>query len=303
MKTTKIALCLLLLLCLASCIDEDLAPCPPERGNIRIHLYAEKFQNKSANPLAAREGRFSERIHSLCYYLYRGDSLIRHTVDEDLADATGAAYTLAWDHLDFGDYTLVAIGNGTAGGVLTGSGDPRTNLVLHYPGADTTDDFFFATFPFRVDCDCTEELEAGLQRAHGVLRSRFVNLPARVTAVEISLDGLAGRKTVCEAYDGDPIVATKRYAVATAAPEAAAGYLLGTFPTQPGRQSVYHLKLYTAGSDTPVFDQDITRTLQMIRNQLVEITVTFATDGTFTFEVILDKDWEGSIDGGGTVID
>lgn len=302
MKTTKITICLLLFLSLACCIDEDLAPCPPERGNVKIDLYVEKFQNKSANPLASRESHFNERIHYLCYYLYKGDSLMQYTLVEDLAASTGPACSLAWDHLDFGDYTLVAVGNCGARGVLAGSGDPRTNLVLHYPGSDTTDDFFFASFPFRIDCDCTEELETGLLRAHGVLRSRFVNLPPQVTAVEISLDGLSGRKTVCGEYDGDPITVSKRYPVGSVAPESA-DYLLGTFPTQPGRQSVYHVKLYTAGSDTPIFDQDITRTLQMIRNQLVEITVTFAPDGTFTFDVILNKDWEGSINGGGTVID
>lgn len=303
MKTTKITAFLLILLSFASCIDEDLDPCPPETGNVKINLYVETFRNKSENPLASRESRFNQRVHYLCYYLYKGDSLIQHAVAENLAPETSPAYVLEWDNLDFGDYTLVAVSNCAAAGVLAGSGDTRADLVLHYPGADLTDDFFTCVFPFRVDCNCTAEWEAGLQRAHGVLRSRFVNLPAHVTAVEVSLDGVSGQKTVCGDYDGDPITVTRRYVVQPVAREGMPGYVLGTFPTQPGRQSVYRVKLYSAGSDTPVFDKEMVPAIQMIRNQLVDITATFANDGTFSFEVDLDTDWDGTVEGGGTVVD
>lgn len=303
MKTTKITVFLLSILFLASCINEDLDPCPPEQGNIKVNLYVEQFQNKSDDPLASREAAFNQRLHYLCYYLYKGDTLVQHRIVDDLTPNTPPAYVFEWNNLDFGDYTLVAIGNCGAEGILEGSGDPRTNLILHYPGADTTDDFFSCIFPFRVDCNCTEELDAGLQRAHGVLRSRFVNLPANVTAIEVSLDGVSARKTVCGDYDGDPITVSKRYTVEPAVRANTPDYVLGTFPTQPGGQSVYHVRLYTAGSSTPVFDQDITGDIQIRRNQLVEIATTFAKDGTFTFEIILDKDWEGTIIGGGTVVD
>lgn len=303
MKTTKITVFLLSILFLASCINEDLDPCPPEQGNIKINLYVEQFQNKSEDPLASREAAFNQRLHYLCYYLYKGDTLMQQRIVDDLTPNTPPAYVFEWNNLDFGDYTLVVIGNTDAEGVLEGSGDTRSNLILHYPGVDTTDDFFSCTFPFRVDCNCTEELDAGLKRVHGVLSSRFVNLPANVTAIEVTLDGVSGRKTVCGDYDGDPITVTKRYAVRPTVDGALPAYVLGTFPTQPGRSSVYHVRLYTAGSDTPIFDKDITNDIQIRRNQLVEITTTFAKDGTFTFEISLDKDWEGTISGGGTVVD
>ena len=60
---------------------------------------------------------------------------------------------------------------------------------------------------------------------------------------------------------------------------------------------------YSRNSVTGYFDRDITDTLPVRRNQLAEITTTFADDGTFTFEIVLDKDWNGSIDGGGTEVD
>lgn len=303
MKTMKIILFLSGILFFVSCINEDLEPCPPDQGNVKINLYVEKFQNKSENPLASRETGFNLRLHYLCYYLYRGDSLIEHKIVDDLSLNTPPAYVFEWNGLDFGSYTLVVAGNCKAAGVLTGLGDPRTDLVIHYPGADTTDDFFTCVFPFRVDCSCTEEFDAGLQRMHGVVRSRFVNLPADVTEIEVSVDGVYGRKTICADYDGEAIVVTKRYPVLAQTRAAEPDYILGSFPNLPGRQSVYHVRLYTAGSDVPVFDQDITDTLPIRRNQLAEVTTTFADDGTFSFEIVLDKDWSGSINGGGTVVD
>lgn len=303
MKTMKILLFLSGFLLFASCINEDLDPCPPDKGDVKINLYVEKFQNKSENPLASRETEFNRRLHYLCYYLYRGDSLLEYRVVDDLTLNTRPAYVFEWNGLEFGDYTLVVVGNCKAEGVLTGRGDLRTDLVLHYPGADTTDDFFTCTFPFRVDCSCTEEFDAGLQRVQGVVRSKFVNLPAGVTEIEVTVDGVYGRKTVCRDYDGEAIVVSRRYPVVPLVRAAAPDYVLGSFPTLAGNRSVYHVRLYAAGNEVPVFDRDITDALQIRRNQLVEITTTFAEDGTFTFEIALDKDWSGSIEGGGTVVD
>lgn len=303
MDTKLISFLFFLLLC--SCINDDLDECPPEVGNIKINIYAEKFQNKSEDPLASREASFNTRLHHLYYYLYKGDKLLERGSVDDLSANTAPAYSFERSNLDFGDYTLLVLGNCKAAGVITGTGDNRNELILNYPGIDTTDDFFTCVFPFTVNCDCTQEYDAGLQRVHGVIRCNIVNLPENISDVEISINGLSGKKTVTGNYSGN-IEVSKRFPVVNAkARTRNQSYVLGTFPTANGQQSAYRLKLYSYGSDVPILDKVIADTLTVQRNQLLDMTTTFdenGINGNIRFEILLGTEWDGSVDGGSTDI-
>lgn len=300
---TKIITLLLCLLSLGGCINETLDACPPEPGNppetghAKINLYVEKFRNASADPLAAREDAFNLRLQDICYYLYQGDRLIGQGVADDLTPYSAPAYVFDFPSLAWGDYTLVAMSNCRAEGLLSGTGADRNEFMLHYPGADTTGDYFTCVFPFTVDCNCELSFDAALQRAHGVVRSRFVNLPGNITAAEVTLDRVYGQKTVCGDYGGDPVTATHRFGIAPVTRAAAPDYVIGTFPTVAGQHSTYRLKLYAGDSGEPVFDREIPDTLQIARNQLTEITTTFHTDAQehiVSFEVTFDTGWDGA---------
>ncbi|MCC8172450.1 MAG: hypothetical protein LIP00_11865 [Parabacteroides sp.] len=304
----KIITFLLSLLSLGACINETLDPCPPEPGNppetghVKIDLYVEKFRNASDDPLASREAAFNLRLQDICYYLYQGDRLIGQGVVNDLSAYSAPAYVFDFSSLAWGDYTLVAMSNCQAAGVLTGTGADRNEFMLHYPGADSTADFFTCVFPFTVNCNCEQTFEAALQRAHGVVRSRFVNLPGNITAAEVTLDRVYGQKTVCGDYGGDPIEATRHFRITPVTRAAAPDYVTGTFSTVAGQHSTYRLRLYAGDSAEPVFDRAIPDTLQIERNQLTEITTTFHTDAQehiVSFEVTFDTGWDGTTEGSG----
>lgn len=301
---TKIISLLLGIFFFTSCINEDLDPCPPTEGNVRINLYVEKFQNKSQDPLASREAAFNKRLHYMCYYLYKGDTLLEHGIESDLTTRTAPAFVFERYGLDFGDYTLVIGGNCQATGILTGTGEKREELMFNYPLAGTLEDYFACVFPFTVNCDCTQEFDAGLQRVLGIVRCNFVNLPDDISEVEISLNGLTRKKAFTSDYAEESEI-TKRFPVQRLLRSSNQSYLMGTFPTIAGKQTAYRLRLYSSDKDTPIFEQVMADTLRVTRNQLLDMTTTFDSNGIqgkIRFDVLLDKDWDGSVDGGNTDI-
>lgn len=301
---TKIISLFLGIFFFTSCINEDLNPCPPTKGNVKINLYVEKFQNKSLDPLVSREAAFNKRLHYMCYYLYKGDSLLEHGIESDLTTRTAPAFIFEHHDLDFGDYTLVIGGNCPTQGILTGTGLKREELMFNYPLTGSLEDYFACVFPFTVNCDCTQEYDAGLQRVLGVVRCNFVNLPDDISEVEISLNGLTCKKAFTSDYAEETEI-TKHFPVHRSLRSSNQSYSMGTFPTIAGKRTAYRLRLYSSGKETPVFEQVMTDTLQVARNQLLELVTTFGADGIKgqnRFEVFLDKDWNGSVDGGNTNI-
>lgn len=290
---------LVMLLTLAGCIKEDLDPCPV--GNVKIKVYAEKFQGTTPKGQSARETVFKERIKHLRYFLYKGDQLKEKGIVPDLSETQGAYYLFERPNLEFGKYTLVLVCNSTQT-ALTGDPEKMDNLLVTYPGCDDTEDYFFVVFPFTVDCDCETEFETDLYRMHGVIRYSFVNMPADVTGVELTIQNVCHKKFISGDYS-EGIDVVKKYEWPTSVElDGKQQFVMGVFPTLPGSQSVYRLKLYKEGEELPFYDNVVLDNLNVMRNQLLDVKATFS-DGSMHFDVILDSTWDGSEDGGNTGVE
>lgn len=293
-QNIKIITLFLCMTALTGCIKDGEIPCP--EGTIQIHFFAEKFQNKSQNPLDEREEKFCDRIGHIRYYLYKNGELQEKRIVENFSDVESNCYSLKYTGLEYGDYELVIVSNCTKEAL---SGDPvkASNLLLTYPGGPNTEDFFTAVFPFTVNSNESKEYEVGLLRAQGVVRYTFANMPSNITGVGIRLTNVGNEKWITGDYS-NMCEATHHYTTLQTRQASNYGYVIGTFPTIPAERSAYYLSLYRDGSDTPYTTQMIVDTLSVIRNQLIDITTSFGEGGEITYEITLDNEWDGSILGG-----
>lgn len=294
----KIVGILLALFILAGCVKENLDPCPV--GNVRVNVYAEKFRNVSENAMDNVETRFTDRIGHLRYFLYQEGRLKEEGIVSDLSAVNGAFYTLSWQNLDFGDYQLVLVCNSTAH-ALTGDESSADNLLLTYPGADLTEDYFSAVFPFKVDCDCNSEYNVGLSRMQGVVRYTFKNLPSDLTDIGIGMKGMTSRKYITGDYEGEGNV-TYNYLIIPVRAAADPNFSIAVFPTLAGKRAAFSMKLYRNHEPAPYYDRMITDTLRIRRNQLLDIATSFS-NGEISFEILMDSSWDGSVPGGDTDIE
>lgn len=291
---TKFTGILFLFLALTGCVKETLDKCP--EGNVKINLYAEKFQTNSAGATEDKEDVFNKRIQYLHCILYKDNTYVLDTVIPDLSEAGGDAYTLFFPKLEFGDYQLVTIGNSTPDAM---SGDLHIpgDLTLLYLGADQTEDLFASALNFTVDCDCVQEFSTKLRRLLGVVRCRISNIPDNATEAEVIIHGanskLGKESTYSQATDVSRRVTVER---TDGNKTKDLDIILGTFPTSPQQPASYELKLYSAGNTT-LFDQVMTTDVHIVRNQLIELVTDFS-DGNFRFEIIVNGKWEDYINGG-----
>ena len=288
-----------MLFALTGCIKESLDEC--KTGDIEIKVYVEKFQATSEVIPDDMEASFDTRIKNLRYYLYQGNMLLEQGTIDDLSGVTGPDYIFRRTDLAFGSYTLALVGNGTDA-VLEGSPDQPGGFLLVYPEADRTDDYFTAVFPFTVDCQCVTYLETALQRAHGVVRFHFVNLPPRTVELAMTLEGVSGAKQVTGGFTGSRDV-TYRIPVGALTASDTPQAVIGTFPTANGGQTVYRLALYGTDPQTPFYNGTVSDNVPVKRNQLTDVLATFTPEGDINVSIELDKEWDGSLDGGGTDID
>ncbi len=279
---------------LAGCIREDLEPCP--ESEVRIKLYVEKFQADPDASFASAEPRFNDRIDQLRYYLYKEGVVVEQGLLPDCTVCTDSAYVFYRRGLEFGDYKLVLIGNGE-GGALTPDPD---HLVVTYPGADQTKDYFTACLPFTVNCACLLSYQGILERMHGVVLGSFGQLPPEITGLEIKMANVGARKPLEGPYEGSGEL-TKRVDLSTYDSSKEVNVVVGAFPAAGNQPSSYYLSLYKNGEDTPAYQFLVTDTLKVIRNQLVEIKMHFHAMNP-SFEVSVDTKWEGSLPVGGVVI-
>lgn len=291
----KIRFALLLLLALTGCVKEKLDPCPV--GKVKVNIYAEKFQNPSDNPGDQTEERVADRLGHLRYFLYQEGSLKDKGVIRDFSGINDAFYTLNWDALDFGNYQLVLVGNSTRD-ALSGDETLPDNLVLTYPGCDLTEDFFAAVLPFEVNCNCTSEFRVALSRVQGVVRYSFKGVPADLTDVEIGVTHVSNQKYITGEYTGEG-EAVKKYAFLPVKVNAESNprFAIGIFPTLPEKRAVFSMKLYRNHEDSPYYNERISDTLKIRRNQLLDIITTFS-DGKVQFDIRMDGTWDGTSSGG-----
>lgn len=282
----------------SSCIKDGETLCP--EGKVTFLFFAEKFQNKSQNPLDDREEKFCDRIQQVRYYLYKDNNLKEERVIDKFDSNNSNCFTLEYTDLEPGNYRMVVIGNSTKTAL---SGDPANaaNLVLTYPGTMETEDYFTTVFPFTVHAEEVKTYEVGLSRAHGVIRYKFVNMPADVSGIGVMMDNVTAKKWItgdyAEVYEASRRFNINRTETRQSGNDEIQDYVIGTFPTTVNERSAFYLSLYRDGVDTPYLNRMISDTLVVTRNQLIEIVTTF-NDGNVDFEIYLDNEWDGSLHGG-----
>lgn len=293
-----ISFALLGLLTAVSCIEEDLDACPPEGGSVTVAVHVEKFMTRPPYGPSDLEERFAQRIHSLRYLLYDDRRLIEQGELEPIRSADDGSYLFRHDPLPFGTYRLALVAN-AAPDMMSGTTESAEHRFIDYQGPDDGDDHFHACLPFEVTCPCSNEFETVLQRVHGVTRFRFENVPAELSAIEVSLDNVGERIPL----SGEPdraCEAVKRVRPADLKARNGGSFTLGTFSTLPGKRSSWRIKLYAQDDATPVYERLVTDTLRIERNQLLDLSVRF-NDTQIEFWVDVDPSWDGSNDGGGGV--
>ncbi|MCC8146814.1 MAG: hypothetical protein LIO93_10360 [Bacteroidales bacterium] len=291
---TNITLLLFFLIVFSSCITEGEELCPT--GEVKVHLFAEKFQNKSKNPLDNREEKFCDRISHLRYYLYQDKKLVREGIVQEFVDKESNCYSLDFKELEYGTYELLIIGNSSKTALL---GDPvqSANMYLAYPGCLDTEDFFTSVFSFNVNTEDLKEYEVGMLRAHGVIRYSFVNMPPEATKMQIVMENVTGEKWITGNYMNVYKASNDYVITAPLRQSQENNYVMGTFPTVENERSAYSLHLFREGEDTPFISEMISDDVNIERNQLVDITAVF-NDGTIDFFIEINNEWDGWNPGG-----
>ncbi len=299
-KKIKIIGLFLFVVLLSACVKDGEDLCPPEprslTGSAIIHVYAEKFRNKSQNPLDDREAVFTDRITHLRYFVYKNNELHDEGIIDKFPKAAPSSYTFSLSDLEKGEYKMVLIAN-SAKKSLTGLAAKSANLLLTFPGCLDNEDYFTAVFPFSIKDDRNTEYEVGLMRTNGVIRYTFNNMPEEVSDIEVIMKNVylekwidGDYKNICEANMKYLITPRKKQAWIDGE------YVIGTFPTPTNEFSAFHINLYRNGEPEPYMSRMVTEDLSVLRNQLIDIAVTF-NNGELDFIVDLDSDWDGSSSG------
>ena len=281
----------LLVMFTACDIKEDRDDCPG--GETRIQVYVEKFQHEEGRSIPENsEAQFNTRIHSIYYYLYKGDDLQEQGV-LDATDISAQTYTFTYPSLSYGDYTLVLLGN-TENNMPSRS-IPEMDLV--YPGYAVTEDYFRDSFDFTVSDPDGHAYVTQLQRVQGVVRFTFLNMPAHITGIDVSLDELSSHSFRDGSY-------TDEYTFSRYLPQSdlvrdennVVSFSVLTFPTLEDERTSWRVKLYRDGSEQPYFDRVVLTDLQALRNQLLDLVMDFGElgdGGSFRYYVNLDGLWDG----------
>ncbi len=283
---------------LIGCVKDGVDECPT--GDIRLHFFVEKFQNKSANPLDDYEKSFGLRVNHFRYYLYKDGKLFEQGIKESLSTITREYYDIQYSDLEYGDYEMVVVSNSTKN-ALTGDGAFSSELLLTYPGCDHTEDYFTTVYKFTVNTDQSVEHKVGMLRTQGVIRYTFNNVPDEITHMEIIMENVGLEKWVTGDYV-NACHASRVYEMIPLRQQSEERYVLTTFPTPKDEFTSFRLNLYRNGETEPYRKELISNDLTVIRNQLLDLVVTFDKNANINFEIILDSEWDGSSPGGETEI-
>lgn len=269
-----------------------------------MRIEAEKFLARPPYDPSELEESFNTRIHGLSYRLYGDDGTLlgRGNLDREAVATTSSAYILKFDDLPYGSYSMELTAN-TPEHAVSGNADSPEGQSILYQREGNGDDNFAAAFPFEVRNGEANSFDAVLHRLHGVTKFRFENIPDNISAVEVTLTNVAARSTASGRYDL-PIEVVKRMDIENFPSREQAAFAVGTFATVPGTKTSWRLRLYASDTDAPVYDGVAAEGLLIEGNQLLELSTRFPEGGTgdLEFTVNMNTQWDGSTEGGGTII-
>lgn len=263
-------------------------------GECRIQVYVERFQSQAGLSIPENsETQFNTRIQTLWYYLYKNGSLYQSGEIPGVTEVTAQTYLFTRADLSQGRYELVLLANTQDN--MPQMRDARST-ELTYPGYDRTADYFIDRFEFMVNDAENHDYITQLKRVQGIVRFNFLNLPAEATTVEVELDELTSRSYLDGGYAGEYLFTRQLPAaeLQAAANDTFTSAVM-TFPTMTGEQTAWVVRLYRDGETTPYHNEVVRTDLQVVRNQLLDLTMDFGTgDGTgdFSFSVGLDNEWD-----------
>lgn len=295
---TKIAGIAIFLLSLAGCVKETLDKC--KEGNVRINVYAEKFQSKYSDVTRDIEPQFGKRIEFMHCILYQEDNYVLDTVIDNVSAVKDSHMPIDFHQLPFGNYNLVIIGN-CLPETMSGDFHRRGGMLLLYPGADKTEDMFASVVSFTVDCDCTMEFSTKLLRLLGVVRCEMNGLADDVSEIEVifhNINSQCGDNGVFSL----PIDLSRRIKIMRTRSTEPQSLLLGVFPTLSDKPATYEVKLYSEGQTEPTFSKVMSDKINILRNQYVELISDFSK-GEVQFTIRLDTQWDDHMQGGEVEID
>lgn len=286
-------LSLFVLLGLSGCWKENLKNC--WMGDVTLRVVAGKFQHLPGETL---EAKLSDRIETLHYYLYYENVLFQQGVIDSKTALDVQQYIFSFSKLGFGNYSLALLANVDEDEIK--ETDVCENLLLDYPGASNTKDYFVSCYHFKVDCECGLDEFVELHRAQGVTQLLLENLPENITEVEVVLDKLSQSCGVDTVYQG-AVNTSYRVKVADVKEENMTSFAIGTFPTILDEQTEVILRLYADGNPEFVAYESKVGDINVGRNQLVRINADFkhSISGKVDFGIQVNPEWDGV--GGGDV--
>lgn len=295
MNRTRTYLLMLLALLAASCIRDDLEPCPPL--NIMLSIEDKNYDNVATIEgltgltLAEPEDQpFRHYIQRLYYTLYRVDTREAvitkrlHDVQGDAAMAT--VYDIPAD-LPYGDYALVVWGNidsdegiqGDYGGIY----DLHAGNVEGY-------DVYHGLLRFTYD-EYNGSFICPLQRVKGQLLILTEGLPAGINWSRKAVTGLSGEATYDGSYtDGEveTVVTTRSWGTDVANPRSETVLA----PTADGHSSTLYVRFYDhEDMQTPAIEPDALTGVDMQRNRITPVKYVFDNGKVYIYTLV-DDNWK-----------
>lgn len=265
-----------LLVLISSCIREDLSDCPPSQYEIKVSVKDKNYTNISSFPQLPpmdENAPFSSFEGTIYYTL--SDAATGNRVKESslsAVDGGDQTYTISFNDVPDGEYTLTVWGNMTA---------EYPAGVLHKDGKELTD-IYMATRTFKLNPKYKTE-EVPLERMKGKFLLLCNNFPSEVNRVQ---------QTVKHVYQ--LVDANKNYSGSTEVDRSMTLQpILQTFVAPTSQEGVSKLKLrfYSDAATTPFLDLP-EMDLFMKRNEISAISVDFkAPDGVFEIWLFVNGEW------------
>ena len=294
MKRTHTYLLLLLALLTASCIRDDLEPCPPL--SIMLSIEDKNYENvaqverATGLSLALPEDQpFRYYIQRLYYTLYNRDTqqLVTtrrlHDVQGDARMAT--VYDIPAD-LPYGNYALVVWGNIDSDQGIMGNGG---SYDLHQEGVEGYD-VYHGLLTFTYD-ETHGEFVCPLQRVKGQLLILAEQLPGHVNWSRKAVSGVSGHVSYGLDYqpgDAETVVTERNWQAGLTDVHSETDLA----PTVASESTVRVNFFDDAAMETPVAtppDVDVS----MYRNEITAIRYVYdAATGTFDVYVLVDDNWK-----------
>lgn len=278
---------------LASCIRDEIEPCPPLR--VTLAIGDRNYDNIGEVVDAGFDVRrgddepFSSFVTTLTYVVRNIDT--REVVAErQLHDVTGDALGVAVEglaaDLPFGNYAVTAWGNIQPDDALSSDCDVQT-LPLHQGEAEGGDVYMACdTLAFTAE---RGDFTVNLHRVKGKLIVDVVNLPAEVSWSDKTITGIAGSVDTRFGYAGTASVKT------LGEWQMASSVTTSTLvaPAVAGDAATVDINFYDdASRTTPTCEPELLR-LPLDRNHITVVRMDYDAElGAFTAFVLVDSKWE-----------